>query len=126
LLRQDALYQLSLYMTEHLQRVNQSELMRYMLNADMALDAIRYVYNHFGFGSPLRQFFVDSFCASNRETHDTGYMLINYPKDFLVDVMIQRAKLVECVDSFAQAMERMEEWKQNGEKAAQNMWMTFG
>jgi hypothetical protein len=89
----------------------------------MALDLIEYVYNHLDPNSPLRQFFVDTFCASNMKAHVSAYMLMNYPKESLVDVMVQKARLVEYVGSFAQAVQRLEDWQHYGEKTAKARWM---
>jgi hypothetical protein len=124
-LREDALYQLSLYMTEHLRQVGRHRFLMYRINRNMALNLIEYVYNHIDSDSPLRQFFVDTFCASNMKAHVPTDMLMNYPKEFLVDVMDQKARLVEYMGDFTQAVQRLEDWQHYGEKTAKARWMMF-
>lgn len=114
-LSKDAIVQLAVYMRQYLAQPESGDYtVRLVYLIGFASEAITHVYTRVEPLSTLRAFFVDCFCAANVETSVTNWSLVKYPKEFLVDVMIQRATLVGFEEGVVEATQRMETWQRYG------------
>jgi hypothetical protein len=117
---EDAMHQLSMYMIAQIKHLGRKRFLRRMLSKHgMDAEVIEYVYAQVEINSPLRRFFVDSYCAAYVEESNQSYALLRYPKEFLVDVMIQRTEIAGedgVVSGIKEAMRRVEEWQVDGKE----------
>jgi hypothetical protein len=126
-LRKDVLYHLSDYVQQHIARKmflanNKGRLallFRWSYENHLAPKEITYVYKHTKANSALRRFFVDSFYDVNVEWDVSASKLLNYPKEFLVDVMVRSASLRGLANKGKDSAQRMTEWQVDGENTGQ-------
>jgi hypothetical protein len=94
-------------------------LRRMLCNHDTYVNVIDYVYAHTDLDSPLRSFFVDSYCDAHVEETNQTFALMKYPKEFLADIMVRRTELAgseRFMRAIAKAVRRVEEWQVDGEE----------
>jgi hypothetical protein len=109
---QDALYQIFKYLETHLEDLeSRTSVMRSLCNISMAVKEISFIYKATDFGSQLRAIFVDCFCAMDMENTCAATRLLEYPKQFLVDVMARRATLRGFKSNFTDAALWFQRWE---------------
>jgi hypothetical protein len=73
----------------------------------LAVEEIKYVINETSLESPLRAIFVDHFCAMDIGKVSSSHRLLQYPKEFLAEMMKQRARLSGYQRGVAEAAQRI-------------------
>jgi hypothetical protein len=63
------------------------------------LVAVEYVYANTETESPLRKVLVDGFCAEKFDGRESKDSLVNYPKEFLVDVLWRHRACGQCCEN---------------------------
>lgn len=108
----EALHQLSKFFEAHLVDLNLHDpFTRKLVTSSVAQEEAKFVYDHTDLASRLRTIFVEHFCAMDTESSCTAAVLCEYPKEFLVDVIMMRAKLNAFLRGVTEAAQRLKKWQ---------------